>query len=727
MSTYQPQSRASGSGPGGQVPPTQLLEQLRRGTVARVQPMLAETQLAVDAELRKLLQADPPPPGLDDDLTNLSILRREVTAYERRWQERIGAGFEGWPQAPAKAASHDAYVLVSDDELNSQLVGQPVIETLERRFVDILDVIGSRLWSFAASLGGQARPTNPVEPRRFIESFLETYPASECNASLRQIMLRQYVRIAGEQLGAVYAWFNAQLSDAGHAMSTANDYAMLMASPLGRVAAPAESAKTQVWSDDNALPPTESTWRGDKARSARKPRDPLDAFRGNGLREQARRRRQAQTLPDSTGNLSGPGAQTRRELGIEEFLAVLSLLQGDASNSGDDGGDIGGYLRWAFAKGAAGLGMSVETTAPSSAQEDAIDVVGALFDGLIAQHALSDQARASLILLAPPYLRLSLDDPYLFDDVAHPALETLSLLVQCWDANHRDNPADDELHVLADDAARDIVDSYHGNGAVFERVLAQLQQGLGTARKRAEIAERRAWQSVQGRERLQAARQQADRRLRDILQAQPLLATVAEFLSDQWRQSLIHAWLRDGPDSDQFAAMVAVGEAIARVDADAAQAHGHAVADGLLALQQPLRDCHVACGLDENGANMLLARLVAELAHPDAVRAMHPFTALVDESLPVLDGDHGNSDVAVGQTLVLAGPDLQPQALRLAWRSPLSGACLLVNRQGARELLLASDEFEAMLADGRLLARSEHGPVEAQLRSMVQSQTGAQD
>ena len=55
------------------------------------------------------------------------------------------------------------------------------------------------------------------------------------------------------------------------------------------------------------------------------------------------------------------------------------------------------------------------------------------------------------------------------------------------------------------------------------------------------------------------------------------------------------------------------------------------------------------------------------------------------------------------------------RALRVAWCSPLSGATLLVNAQGTRELLLPPGELATMLADGRLLPRPLEGPVEAAL------------
>src|SRR5690554_7245534 len=79
------------------------------------------------------------------------------------------------------------------------------------------------------------------------------------------------------------------------------------------------------------------------------------------------------------------------------------------------------------------------------------------------------------------------------------------------------------------------------------------------------------------------------------LREQPLLAAVAMFLTEQWRQSLAQAWLRAGPESDRYAAAVELGDALVRLDVDASRGSGAAVADRLIALQPRLHACHLAC------------------------------------------------------------------------------------------------------------------------------------
>jgi hypothetical protein len=719
MRTSSTQGDAAGAGRGvrGGVPssPSQFLDALKRGFAARLLPLLADAQAAVEAELRKRMAAEQAQDNLGDQLANLAFLRRDASRYERRWHERIGDSFADWPRRTAKAARLDAYALVSDDELQAQLIGQPVIEALERRFSDVLDIIDSRLWSLAASLGGESRPGNPFAPRALIEGLLTTFPIAECDAELRHALLRQYERLAGDRLGEIYTWINTQLADAGYAMSGTSDYATLIAQPAGGAAEGVD--RTALWSHDNALRPTESSWRKARAQDG----DAPDAARGNLLRQRMR------AIREDAAEQAQAGAAARREFSDKEFLSVLSLQQGNETpaRAATVVGAIGPHLRETLVQGAAGLGMSRDTSAPSAEQEDAIDLVGALFDGLRTRSTLSPEADIRLARLAWPYLRLALDDPYLFDEPDHPAMKVLSTLVSLWDGNAGAGELDVDLHVLANEVVDGVANDYHGNTMAFDRALATLESRLEPLRKRTEIAERRAWQSILGRERLQAARANADAQLALRLQDRVLLASVAEFLNDQWRQSLVHAWLREGTGSDRYCDALAVGDAIIAVDEDAAHARGRAVAEVLLALEQPLRDCYVACGLDESGANTLLAALVSEVAQPDAKRMPPEFTPLAGEPAQAPQDADAAPVLAPGQTVLRHASGTAAQWLRVAWISPVSGRHLLVSRQGTREVLMSAVEVAAGIASGELLPRSALGPVEAVLQDLVDAKNPA--
>lgn len=687
------------------------LETLRKGFQARLLPLTPAMLAACEAELRARPTGDTVPAAMADALAALSIARHDAVFHERRWQTALGHAFADWPRPPAPTDRLSGYSLVSDDELKAQLIGQPVIEALERRFIDVIDTIDSRLWSLAATMGGRVRPVNPFAPRVVIEAVLTAFPASEYDGELRQAMLRHYERLAGEALGPIYAWINTELANAGFAMSGANDFTLLITQPAATAAAGEGRAHGALWGNDNALSPEASSWRGrgvDHGLAAPRP-----STRGDLLRQRMRSHREAGGVPPA-----------QRELGSKEFLSVLSLLQGNETPAlaVPKAGRTGPVLRDSLLQGAANLGISSDDSSLSGLQQDAVDVVGALFDGLRRATALAPMAEARLVRLAYPYLRLSLDDAALFDDLDHPAMVALAGILELWDGNTAATEVDAELHALADEAADVVANGYHGDLLAFDRANTLLDAGTEALRRRAEIAERRAWQSLLGRERLQAARAEADRLLQERVAGRRISPLLAEFLGDQWRQSLVHAWLRDGPDSARFRTLAEVGDAMLLIDEHAAQARGREVAEGLIAIEQPLRACYLACGLDESGANVLLAALIAELARPDGRRTAPDILPLAgegaDRGVPAVAS--GQSGLQEGQVVVARDAATGAHAWqRVAWISPLSGTVLLVNRQGMRQQVLAAAEVQAALAAGTLQPRPVLSPVESVLRSLV--------
>ena len=161
-------------------PPEQALGELRKGIGDRVVPWMRD---ALDAALREMdarASANPPSQTLVEDRADLSLLLRDVLAYERRWQQQIDALLEGWPQF--KAIGGGEFALMGEHDLRVQLVGAPVIDALEHRFESAVDLLDRRLYTLAAAMGARARPRNPFAPRALAESFLRAFTLLDSSA-----------------------------------------------------------------------------------------------------------------------------------------------------------------------------------------------------------------------------------------------------------------------------------------------------------------------------------------------------------------------------------------------------------------------------------------------------------------------------------------------------------------------------------------------------------------
>ncbi|MCD9028937.1 DUF1631 domain-containing protein [Luteimonas sp. BDR2-5] len=719
-----PGARTYGSHGDGarQDAPAQVVDVLRRETFARLGPLLGETVRGERARLAAL-QADavqanrPAPAGVAEALTNLAILGAELMDHEQRWQKSLGEAFAAWPHPPA-ARVVSGFALVSDDELQAQLIGQPVAEALDKRFAYVRDVIDKRLLSLAARLQTGQRPTNPMAPQHVVDAFLAAFTPQDCTPGLRQSLLRHHEKLLESHLGPLYEWCNAYLAEAGHAMASGNDHASLVARGGNDDVVAVHGTG---WERGNVVAATDAAWqRSGSAHGAAAG----DGPRGALLRTHARRVRTS-----AQADRVQPGRFFRQA----EFMSTLGLLQADGTLPGP-AARHSTRMRAGLYAVAGQLGIEQRDVDLTPEQDDAIDVVGRLFDALAARHMLSPEALRKLSILTLPYLYFALEDPRLFDDPPPPAMQLLSQLLELWDGADPDDAAG--AHALADRVADEIVRAAPGDVTVFARGLAQIDAGMAPVRRRAEAGERRTWQAIRGRERLDAARRDADAALRACLQGREVLDATATFLDAQWRQALVQTWLRDGAGSPRHEELRALGDALVGTDALALRASGDEIADRLLAILPALRTCCRQCGLDEAATEAQIAALVSAHATPATPRRVHEIIALAgdDDAQATPQAGPAGADVDAGADAFeivegqrflqrdVDGPDRQ---LRLAWCSPLTGACLLVNAGGAKAHLLTPGALRAMVRRSVLQPRDAGGAVAAVLQDMARQARAA--
>lgn len=690
--------------------PAQLMDSLRREAAARLLPLLGEALRQERAYLQRTCQGE----TLDaqaraaatEDLESLTVLAAELIHHEHKWQKALGDVFAAWPEPPA-AQGRSAFSLVSDDELQAQLIGQPVAEALDRRFESQRDIIDRRLHTLAARLHYRGRPSNPLAARFLVECFLRAFDAADCGRRLRTHLLRRHEPLLDGALAALYGWCNTRLGEAGCALAGDSDQAALIAG-LGGTSDALPASKTRVWEQGNAVAQA----------SGSVPRARVDAPRGNLLRRHARRQRDARRAEIDAAE---------RSFLRDEFMSTLALLQ--AGRSLPPGDTHAVRLREGLYAVAGGLGIDRRKVAFDGEQDEAIILTGALFDLLGRRHQLTAEARERLALLAVPWLHLALDDVQLFEPSSPPSMQLLSQLVELWDGADAGDPHSLTLHALADVAADAVLEAAHGDGRVFPAQLAQIDAALAAGRRRAEAVERRTWQALRGRERLDAARRCARLELECRFAGRALLPSVAGFLDGEWRQALGQAWLRDGEASDRYREVLSLGDALVESDALAANDGGSAVADRLLGILPAMRDCCTQCGVDVQVIEQRLAALVAEHASPTA-RRIHVPTPPGEDEAPLLPEDAdpaaglADTTFAEGQRFVRTEATGAARSLRLAWRSSLSGACLLVNPAGGRELLLTPDALHAMVHSGALQMRPGGGAVAGALTTLA-AQAGA--
>lgn len=773
--------------PAGARDPVRVFESLQRGAVTELGGVLSGFWSAIEEQVRLAALAGHDYAAAQDDRVAVTALSHRALELATRYREAVEREFERWRHPRDAAAPAKSLSLMTEGELEVHLAGRQITELLDHQFLHPLSQLDERLHALALALDIQRPQQNPMRPEVAVAAFTELFSADDLTPGLRQLVFRQFDKRLPKVLGDVYARANESLE-----AFTAPTQAP--AAPTVRyVAAPSAAGYTgassraggQGWVPeggivehlgggglplDGALPldgmlpgdvmpagvsapvaaQSAATWRaraqvlagqaeGQPLRYRDLVRDQLHAWRERAARVAER------PVATDVPAFAADGSQI---LGTEELLTVASLLQGDdpapytRALAGEDARPLAEVIRHEILGSLDQIGFDPAATSFSVDEEDAIDLVGILFQALMEANDLLKQSRDLYGRLVVPYLKVALTDDSLFNRRSHPARQLLDALTEACDGNAGETPQDREMLDRASQAVDRVVDEYQDDQAIFELATSELRDQLDQQRKRAELAERRAAEGIHGRERLSQARRDADGMVASRFADRAITAPVAQFLDRQWRHHLTQTWLRDGPDSQRHRDAIRLGDAILQVDVDAAQARGGAVADQLLALQLPLGDCYSSCGMDAGAARDSMARIISALAMPDTPRMVRvreggdvDMVEPVEEE-PVVSGlrlaggtatlDFDPTIAArmrrlrVGQGVRLTDEDGHETAGRIAWISPLTSRFLIVNRRGARKLVVSPEELAALVAKGRAVVRSVDAPFDEAMKQLWQ-------
>ncbi len=764
--------------PGSARGPERVLETLQREAVTELVGVMSGFWSTIEEQVRIAALAGHDFSAAQEDRVAVMALAPRALELATRYRAAIEQAFSHWREAePREPEREGALELMSEGDLEIHLAGQQITELLDHQFLHPLTELDERLDALAHALGLKGRRLNPLRPAVAVTAFVELFEAEDLTPSLRRMVFQQFDKRLPKTLGDVYARANRTLADAAF---TGNTPAPRTIQPprSQQPAAPAPDAWVPdggtVEARDTGAPgfdggdahTGQSAYGGGVAEAASgyaMPTAPAGHVEGQPLRyrdivrEQLHvwRRHGGSTLAGRMGGHfnTAPEADSAPDepandgqfLATEDMFNIASLLQGDdpapyaRALAGEDKRPLGDVLRSQILGSVRQLGLDPERVRFSADEEDAIDLVGILFQSLVEANDLLQRARAMYGKLVMPYLKVALVDDSLFNRRSHPARKLLDALTEACDGNSGETARDQETLEHAERAVDRVVAEFQDDAAIFELAASELRDQLDQQRKRAEIAERRIAESIYGRERLQLARRAAEELVASRLADRPMTAAVAHFLDDHWRHHLTQTWLREGAEAERYHLAVGLGDAMLQVDADAAQVRGAAVAAQLLALQAPLGECYSSCGLDAASAREAMARIIAALAMPDTARQVHtPRADEVDEfeqddGLPPLRLVGGTDTLEfdpaiaarmrrlkVGQGVRLIDRAGHETAARIAWISPLTSRFLLVNRRGIRKLVVSPEELAAMVAAGRAVVRSVDAPFDEAMKQLWQ-------
>src|SRR5690606_338210 len=112
--------------------------------------------------------------------------------------------------------------------------------------------------------------------------------------------------------------------------------------------------------------------------------------------------------------------------------------------SGKDGRQLADVIRHRLLSSLREIGFDPASTRFSGDEEDAIDLIGILFQSLFEANDLMPPARDMYGRLVVPYLKVALTDDSMFNRRSHPARRLLDALTEACDGNVGETPQEKE-------------------------------------------------------------------------------------------------------------------------------------------------------------------------------------------------------------------------------------------------------------------------------------------
>ena len=676
-------------------------------------------------------------------LDGMRELRRRRQEIASRFRAQLSLAWQaldaGSPPSAEAALSSQAsgLSLVAEHELESRLAVRNLASVLLRDCKPALSRLDRRLGWIAGGFELDA-DTNPIGPEHIGVAVHEAFATCDLAPEVRLVLIKLCERDLGAVVAKLYEGLDQQLAregvlaglGGGHGSGRARverapgggDGGGAWGESRGDDYSPAWATRfMQRWQETRGA--MQHGLDSPGAAAAGAPATLLDAL--HQLLQESRGVRGS-----GSGGSSEPATPRpdQRPLSQREMLSVLSLLQAEPSATlraaiGDDGESLSQRLKSEVLSNARQVGVDPASTRLDAKDEDAIDLVGMLFDVLLDERDLEGHPRELIGRLVVPFVKVALLDRRMFVQKTHPARRLLNALAEACEGNQGQSAAERSLLAKVEEIVERLVAEFNENLAIFMTLEEEFRDFLDQHRRRVEVTERRATEIQRGQERLELARKRAEFEVGSRLGERPLPQAVAEFLRNPWQHHITLALLREGEVGDVFTEALELADGLLE---ELAQAQLHIVGKPWLQAWQPqLHLVFASVGLHGDAAAAAidalhdtlqavadarpeLERPLPELpvvALPQAAAVERPAIELV-AGTDTLDFDNADADriraLPIGTWLDFIDKDARVQAGKLSWISPISARLLFVNRRGVRFCVASPEELAVMVRLGRL-------------------------
>lgn len=190
----------------------------------------------------------------------------------------------------------------------------------------------------------------------------------------------------------------------------------------------------------------------------------------------------------------------------------------------------------------------------SAEQDNTVELMAMLFEQLGQQMQHGPHAQSVLSGLQLPMLRLAVSDHEFLEQREHPGRQLLNAVAEAAN-DWLDGPDGDSDRQLTDRLQQLVqrAQKEPATAGLYTSLLADIEHQLAVLNRRAQAAERRHVEAMQGRERLDLARRRAGELLAERFATNPPRGLLRALLERAWSDVLSLTLLQNGEDSEAFA------------------------------------------------------------------------------------------------------------------------------------------------------------------------------
>ncbi len=356
-------------------------------------------------------------------------------------------------------------------------------------------------------------------------------------------------------------------------------------------------------------------------------------------------------------------------------------------------------------------------------EQNAIDIVGMLFEAILDDDKLTPQLKTLLSHLHTPYLKIAVNDPGFLQDARHPARLLLDRMLQLgirWVDPERLRAG---VYPTLQYCVRKILDSngkpdYAHLNQELDRKAAQLEQSK-------KVAEKRTLDAEKGQTMLARARQTAESATQTLLREHRLPTAVRIFFHTIFTDYLSLLLLRNNLDvehpgcRDALDAAIQLIESVGARNLDQAKTAGERLQQQIIQLLPHYQD-KIGLFLKNLDTTITETPTVEPTPAPTAAEAeeaaeeteaeappvaMEGEAPVEDEPIPTQDEEAINRvlNIPVGSWFFLQkNPADQPLMVKLLWSNPHTRNVLFVDQHGLKRARMTLEEAAADLQNGAL-------------------------